>query len=268
MGVLPLAQLPPTRREYDTLLRAKGFDQYQAGYLPYSIVDGWQQIAKDFAYWRAAVKGAETAATPEERAWFEADRRLREKLTLRDIGIWSHYDGDASQPMHVSVHISGWGKLRQSRGLQREELPLLFRGRVREGQHRARPGGGRSRAVAALQLLDRGGARGRCCSPPSPRSGRSMPWRRTAAQARRPARHRLRHGAARRRRHRRARHDRRGLAAERRHAGRLSHGQPARHRERQGQGDARSVRQGSRPIVDIDSPAVKTPRNADVRGDN
>ena len=40
MGVLPLAELPPTRREYDTLLRAKGFDQYQAGYLPYAIVDG------------------------------------------------------------------------------------------------------------------------------------------------------------------------------------------------------------------------------------
>jgi hypothetical protein len=55
------------------------------------------------------VKGAETATTPEERAWFEADRRLREKLTIRDIGIWSHYVGDASQPMHVSVHFNGWG---------------------------------------------------------------------------------------------------------------------------------------------------------------
>ena len=55
------------------------------------------------------MKGAETATTPEERAWFEADRRLREKLTLRDIGIWSHYVGDASQPMHVSVHFNGWG---------------------------------------------------------------------------------------------------------------------------------------------------------------
>ena len=80
MGVLPLAELPSTRREYDTLLRAKGFDQYQAGYLPYAILDGWQQIRKDFAYWRAATKGVETAATPEERAWFEADRRLREKI--------------------------------------------------------------------------------------------------------------------------------------------------------------------------------------------
>jgi hypothetical protein len=74
-------------RAYDTELRAKGFTQYQAGYLPYSIIDGWQQIRKDFAYWRALTKAIETAATPEERAWFEADRRLREKITLHDIGL-------------------------------------------------------------------------------------------------------------------------------------------------------------------------------------
>lgn len=109
LGVLPLAQLPDTREQYDTLLRAGGTTQYKAGYLSYSIIDGWQQIRKDFAYWRALTKAIETATTPEERAWFEADRRLREKLTLRDIGIWSHYIGDASQPLHVSVHYNGWG---------------------------------------------------------------------------------------------------------------------------------------------------------------
>jgi hypothetical protein len=110
MGIVPLDKLPITREEYDTLLRTGGSTQYKAGYLPYSIIDGWQQLVKDFAYWRAAVKGSETAVTPEERAWFEGDRRLREKLTLRDIGIWSHYVGDASQPLHVSVHFNGWGE--------------------------------------------------------------------------------------------------------------------------------------------------------------
>ena len=35
----------------------KGFSQYDAGYVPYAIVVGWQQIRKDFAYWRADVKG-------------------------------------------------------------------------------------------------------------------------------------------------------------------------------------------------------------------
>jgi hypothetical protein len=109
MGVISLGKLPPTRETYDTELRAKGFTQYKAGYLPYSIADGWQQVRKDFAYWRALTKAIETAATPEERTWFEADRRLREKITLHDIGIWSHYVGDASQPLHVTVHFNGWG---------------------------------------------------------------------------------------------------------------------------------------------------------------
>lgn len=60
-------------------------------------------------YWRAMTKAIETAQTPEEKAWFEAGRRLREKLTLRDMGVWSHYGSDASQPLHVSIHYNGWG---------------------------------------------------------------------------------------------------------------------------------------------------------------
>src|SRR5262245_28383441 len=76
-GVLPLSRLPPTREEYDTLLRQGGYTQYRAGYLPYSIVDGWLQLRKDFAYWRADVVGARTATDPAERAWFDLDRQRR-----------------------------------------------------------------------------------------------------------------------------------------------------------------------------------------------
>src|SRR5215467_12162810 len=108
--------------DYDSQLRAKGFTQYQAGYLPYAIIDGWQQIRKDFAYWRADVKGAEAAEPPEERAWFEADRKLREKLTLRDIGFLSHYVGDASQPMHVSVHYNGRGDFPNPNGYTQAKI--------------------------------------------------------------------------------------------------------------------------------------------------
>ena len=103
------ARLSRATGPVDTDLRKKGFTQYKAGYLPYTIIDGWQQIRKDFAYWRALMKAIETAATPEERAWFEADRKRREAITLHDIGIWSHYVGDASQPLHVSIHFNGWG---------------------------------------------------------------------------------------------------------------------------------------------------------------
>jgi hypothetical protein len=35
---------------------------------------------------------------------------VRRLLTLRDLGVWAHYVGDGSQPMHVSVHYNGWGE--------------------------------------------------------------------------------------------------------------------------------------------------------------
>lgn len=104
-----LDALPPSRRDYDTALRAAGATQYQAGYLPYQIMDGWEQLVTDFAYWRADVAAAKYAKSPADRAWAVRDRKLREMLTLRDLGVWSHYVGDASQPLHVSVHYNGWG---------------------------------------------------------------------------------------------------------------------------------------------------------------
>src|ERR1700745_4002871 len=45
-GVLALDMLPSTREAYDTILRTRNLTQYSVGYLPYSIVDGWQQLVK------------------------------------------------------------------------------------------------------------------------------------------------------------------------------------------------------------------------------
>jgi hypothetical protein len=104
-----LDALPANREAYDTKLRANGSDEYRAGYLPYALIDGWQQIAKDFAIWRVDEAGATRATAPADRAWFATDRALRETLTVRDIGVWSHYVGDASQPLHVTIHYNGWG---------------------------------------------------------------------------------------------------------------------------------------------------------------
>jgi hypothetical protein len=104
-------QLPPTRELYDQAIRAEGggYDMTKVGWLPYSIVDTWQQVAKDFSYWRVDTAAMETAKSPEMKAWFANDRAEREKLILRDIGEMSHYVGDASQPMHVTIHYNGWG---------------------------------------------------------------------------------------------------------------------------------------------------------------
>jgi len=109
MGGPALNALPPTRAEYETALRAAGSDSWQAGYLYYSLIDGWQQLAKDFAYWRALTAAERLATDPQKKAWFVNDRRLREALLIRDLGAWAHYVGDASQPLHVTVHFNGWG---------------------------------------------------------------------------------------------------------------------------------------------------------------
>ncbi|MGD0191572.1 MAG: S1/P1 Nuclease [Rhizomicrobium sp.] len=112
----PLSALPATREDYDSALRAAGTDQYKAGYLPYSIIDGWQQLVKDFAYWRVDVAEQKLAGTDDRRAWFARDQASRERLTIRDLGYWAHFVGDASQPMHVSVHYDGWGSFPNPNG--------------------------------------------------------------------------------------------------------------------------------------------------------
>lgn len=113
LGGPTLATLPPTRRDYDTALRAANTNQYVAGFLPYNIMGGWQQLVKDFAMLRrdmAAQKYAKKfRMTAKEQQAFARQRATRELLTLRDLGVWAHYIGDASQPMHISVHYDGWG---------------------------------------------------------------------------------------------------------------------------------------------------------------
>jgi hypothetical protein len=120
-GVTPLSNIARTREDYDTALRARGVTQYKVGYLPYTIVDGWQQLVKDFAYWRTLTAVIEDpASSAERRAWALADRRNREMLTLRDLGVWSHYVGDASQPLHVTRHFDGWGPFPNPRAFTQE----------------------------------------------------------------------------------------------------------------------------------------------------
>lgn len=94
-GVVRLDSLPPSAAAYDEALRAANTDQYRQGYLPYSILDGWEQLREDFGYWRVDRGEA---------------RAVDQQLILRDIGEWGHFVADACQPLHVTVHFNGWGK--------------------------------------------------------------------------------------------------------------------------------------------------------------
>jgi hypothetical protein len=93
-GVVRFDALPKSQQAFDEALRAAHTDPYHQGYLPYSLLDGWEQLRSDFAYWRVD-KGDVKA--------------IDEQLILRDIGVWSHFVGDACQPLHVTVHFNGWG---------------------------------------------------------------------------------------------------------------------------------------------------------------
>lgn len=128
MGGPPLAALPPTRAAYETALRAVGSDSWEAGYLYYSLVDGWQQLVKDFAYWRALEAAERLATDPARRAWYAADRGRREALLVRDLGAWAHYVGDASQPLHVTVHFNGWGPYPNPQGYSTSRIHAPIEG--------------------------------------------------------------------------------------------------------------------------------------------
>jgi hypothetical protein len=119
---LTLDQLPTTRSDFDAATRAKGIEPYNSGYLPYATIDAYQQVVKDFGYWRVLTYliSKETDAT--RKAYYQADLKRREEVIKRDIGILSHYVGDATQPMHVSIHVNGWGNYPNPEGYTSEKI--------------------------------------------------------------------------------------------------------------------------------------------------
>lgn len=128
LGGPALDALPPTRTDFDAALRAAGADPAKAGYLPYAIVDGWQQLAKDFAYWRADDIGERLERNDDKKAWLIRDKIRRERQIIIDLGVWAHYVGDASQPLHVSVHYNGWGDGPNPQGFTTQRIHVPFEG--------------------------------------------------------------------------------------------------------------------------------------------
>jgi hypothetical protein len=129
-GVTSITSMPSSRRDFDTAMRGASptNTQYGIGYLYYSLVDGWQQVRKDFAYIRAYSVGLKTAKSFADKSFFQTQLELRRKLTLRDIGVWGHYVADASQPMHVSVHFNGWGNFPNPNNFTNAPIHAPFEG--------------------------------------------------------------------------------------------------------------------------------------------
>jgi hypothetical protein len=123
-----LTSLPKDMSGYSKLLASAGTDPYRAGYLPYAIADGWEQVRMDFAYWRAFDYLASHATHPDAKAAFAAARDLRQDLTIRDIGVWGHFVGDGSQPLHITIHYNGWGKYPNPNGYTTAPIHSMFEG--------------------------------------------------------------------------------------------------------------------------------------------
>ena len=102
--------LPELKSEYDAALLAAGIEVNDAGYLPYAIMDGYQQLVRDLGYWRVLNAMAAREIDPAKRAWYAEDLTRREALLLRDLGVLSHYVGDAAQPHHTTIHYNGWDR--------------------------------------------------------------------------------------------------------------------------------------------------------------
>ena len=116
---MTLADLPRLKSDYDAALTQAGLSVNDAGWLPYAMMDAWQNLERDFAYWRVLNAAEARETNMERRAWYRADRERREALILRDIGEMGHYVGDGSQPHHTTIHFNGWGDYPNPEGFSR-----------------------------------------------------------------------------------------------------------------------------------------------------
>lgn len=130
LGGPKLSALPAMLPDYDSALRAVGSDAWKGGWLPYSIVDQAQNLAKDFATWRVLNATLKLDRNKSHRAWLLADRARREDLILITIGQLSHYVGDGSQPLHVSIHFNGWGDGPNPNGFTTAHIHSAFEGEL------------------------------------------------------------------------------------------------------------------------------------------
>jgi hypothetical protein len=128
LGGPALSALPATREEYETAVRAVGGDVGKSGYLPYTIAEGYEQLAKDFAYWRVEKAALKSDHDPKDLAYLTDDLKLREALIIRDLGYWAHFVGDGSQPMHVSIHYNGWGDFPNPNNYTQDKIHGPFEG--------------------------------------------------------------------------------------------------------------------------------------------
>ena len=128
LGGSPVTAMPRDRDDYEVTLHAAGVTLTKGGYLYYNLLDGYEQLVKDFAYYRVETIALTQWTDPAQKAWLATDLKLREQIIIRDLGWWSHFVGDASQPLHVSIHYNGWGDYPNPHGYTMDKVHGPFEG--------------------------------------------------------------------------------------------------------------------------------------------
>src|SRR5215472_13408655 len=68
LGGPKVTALPPIRAEYEKALQAVGQDSWKAGYLPYAILESYQVLLENFAYWKVLTAAEKNPAWAEHKA--------------------------------------------------------------------------------------------------------------------------------------------------------------------------------------------------------
>jgi len=104
--------LPDDRYKYTDWLRTHGKDPKLVGYLPYSILEGYEKVQVMFRLWRDPQRAAE--------------REQIEQNIVYYAGVLGHYVADGSQPLHATIHYNGWSGSTNSNLSTREPLHGRF----------------------------------------------------------------------------------------------------------------------------------------------
>jgi hypothetical protein len=114
------AALPNDRYQYADWLRAQGKEPKDIGFLPYSILEGYQKVQVLFRMWR----------DPQH----ERERDQIEQNIVYYAGVLGHYVADGSQPLHASIHYNGWSTSFNPDLFTREPLHWRFEGEYVKAQ--------------------------------------------------------------------------------------------------------------------------------------
>jgi hypothetical protein len=89
-----ISTIEPDRYAFMEKAAAKKIELIKLGYLPYAVLENYGKVVSAFRNWR-------NAKTPEDRESARAN-------AVYVAGVLGHYVGDASQPLHVTIHYNGW----------------------------------------------------------------------------------------------------------------------------------------------------------------